>query len=141
MAAIAFDRFEALTFDCYGTLIDWEAGILAGLRAILDSAGVTPDDDAADLLYVGEFRSAKGLDTLIDALGLLAKTARRRPSLVLVGDGPERAALSARAESLGVASQLNFRAPMTAREAFAARGYSLESLLTIRRHGRNLRPL
>ena len=81
---------------------------------------VTPDDDAADLLYVGEFRSAKGLDTLIDALGLLAKTARRRPSLVLVGDGPERAALSARAETLGVASQLNFRVPMTAREAFAA---------------------
>ena len=81
---------------------------------------VTPDADAADLLYVGEFRSAKGLDTLIDALGLLAKTARRRPSLVLVGDGPERAALSARAETLGVASQLNFRAPMAAREAFAA---------------------
>ena len=23
---------EVLTFDCYGTLIDWEAGILAGLR-------------------------------------------------------------------------------------------------------------
>ena len=23
--------FRALTFDCYGTLIDWEAGILAGL--------------------------------------------------------------------------------------------------------------
>ena len=81
---------------------------------------VTPDADAADLLYVGEFRSAKGLDTLIDALGLLAKTAGRRPSLVLVGDGPERAALSARAETLGVATQLNFRAPMAAREAFAA---------------------
>ena len=22
--------FDVLTFDCYGTLIDWEAGILAG---------------------------------------------------------------------------------------------------------------
>jgi 2-haloacid dehalogenase len=26
------DSFSALTFDCYGTLIDWEAGILAALR-------------------------------------------------------------------------------------------------------------
>jgi hypothetical protein len=24
--------FSALTFDCYGTLIDWETGILAALR-------------------------------------------------------------------------------------------------------------
>jgi FMN phosphatase YigB (HAD superfamily) len=26
------EDFSALTFDCYGTLIDWEAGILAALR-------------------------------------------------------------------------------------------------------------
>jgi 2-haloacid dehalogenase len=26
-------RFDVLTFDCYGTLIDWETGILAALRA------------------------------------------------------------------------------------------------------------
>jgi glycosyltransferase involved in cell wall biosynthesis len=78
---------------------------------------VTPNADAADLLYVGEFRSAKGLDTLFDALALLGDRGRR-PSLMLVGDGPEREALSARAELLGVASQLSFRAPMAARDAF-----------------------
>ena len=44
--AIDFDRFDVLTFDCYGTLIDWEAGLLAGLRAILDPHGVTADDEA-----------------------------------------------------------------------------------------------
>jgi 2-haloacid dehalogenase len=34
-----------LTFDCYGTLIDWETGILAGLRTALGSgAADTPDD-------------------------------------------------------------------------------------------------
>ncbi|HYO43907.1 MAG TPA: haloacid dehalogenase type II [Candidatus Limnocylindrales bacterium] len=48
MAAIDFDRFQTLTFDCYGTLIDWEAGILAGLRAILGPPGIDADDD--DLL-------------------------------------------------------------------------------------------
>ena len=30
MAAIDYGRFEVLTFDCYGTLIDWEAGIARG---------------------------------------------------------------------------------------------------------------
>ena len=45
---IDFSRFDVLTFDCYGTLIDWEAGILAALRAALDAHGVTAGDD--DLL-------------------------------------------------------------------------------------------
>ena len=30
---------RALTFDCYGTLIDWEAGIRAYLRQVLDRKG------------------------------------------------------------------------------------------------------
>jgi 2-haloacid dehalogenase len=29
-----FDRYAVLTFDCYGTLIDWETGILGALRPI-----------------------------------------------------------------------------------------------------------
>jgi 2-haloacid dehalogenase len=32
METFDFRRFEVLTFDCYGTLIDWETGILAALR-------------------------------------------------------------------------------------------------------------
>ena len=30
-----FSRFEYLTFDCYGTLIDWETGILGAMRPVL----------------------------------------------------------------------------------------------------------
>jgi 2-haloacid dehalogenase len=45
---IDYARFEALTFDCYGTLIDWETGILAGLRRALAGLDVQPTDD--DLL-------------------------------------------------------------------------------------------
>ena len=45
MTSIDYRDFDALTFDCYGTLIDWEAGLLAGLRAFLDSRGVTASDD------------------------------------------------------------------------------------------------
>ena len=40
-----YGRFEALTFDCYGTLIDWETGILAGLRRNLAAHGLRPSDD------------------------------------------------------------------------------------------------
>jgi 2-haloacid dehalogenase len=47
-AALDYGRFEALTFDCYGTLIDWETGILAALRPILAERGVAASDD--DLL-------------------------------------------------------------------------------------------
>ena len=31
-------KFEVLTFDCYGTLIDWESGILTALRAAYPDA-------------------------------------------------------------------------------------------------------
>ena len=30
-----FSRFSVLTFDCYGTVIDWETGIFSALRPIL----------------------------------------------------------------------------------------------------------
>ena len=48
MPDIDFERFEILSFDCYGTLIDWEAGLLVALRRVLDAHGVRPSDD--DLL-------------------------------------------------------------------------------------------
>jgi 2-haloacid dehalogenase len=38
-------QFEVLTFDCYGTLIDWEAGLLSAIRPILAAHGVTITDD------------------------------------------------------------------------------------------------
>jgi 2-haloacid dehalogenase len=39
-----FDRFEILTFDCYGTLIDWETGIVDAVRPVLTRHGVGADD-------------------------------------------------------------------------------------------------
>jgi 2-haloacid dehalogenase len=35
--------FKVLTFDCYGTLIDWESGIVAGLEPLVRRAGVGLD--------------------------------------------------------------------------------------------------
>ena len=34
-------QFKALTFDCYGTLIDWETGIWNAFKPWVDKAGVT----------------------------------------------------------------------------------------------------
>ncbi|QYO62519.1 HAD family hydrolase [Leptolyngbya sp. 7M] len=41
-----FERYEALTFDCYGTLVDWETGMLGALKPLLAQHGVELDDDA-----------------------------------------------------------------------------------------------
>jgi 2-haloalkanoic acid dehalogenase type II len=38
--------FEALTFDCYGTLIDWETGIAAALRGWAKGHGIAAEDNA-----------------------------------------------------------------------------------------------
>jgi len=56
-----FTRYEILTFDCYGTLINWEAGILAALHRIL-SAHRKEMDDATLLKLYGDFeqRSEQG---------------------------------------------------------------------------------
>jgi 2-haloacid dehalogenase len=47
-------QFETLTFDCYGTLIDWESGILSALHRILSAHGKTIDDATLLKLY-GDF--------------------------------------------------------------------------------------
>jgi len=49
-----FNRFEILTFDCYGTLIDWETGILSALNRILFAHGKKHNDAELLRLY-GDF--------------------------------------------------------------------------------------
>ena len=43
MANLDLSRTKVLTFDCYGTLIDWEAGILGALRRYLSPDSATDD--------------------------------------------------------------------------------------------------
>jgi 2-haloacid dehalogenase len=45
--------YDALSFDCYGTLIDWEAGISAVLRPWADAHGLDLDDEALLAAYAG----------------------------------------------------------------------------------------
>jgi 2-haloacid dehalogenase len=65
MAPIDFAAFDALTFDTYGTLIDWEAGILAAFAPALAARGEsTAADDLLEryarheaALEAGDYRS------------------------------------------------------------------------------------
>ena len=51
MTDLDYGAFDALTFDCYGTLIDWEAGIMAALRAVLPAEMGDTDDEALLVEY------------------------------------------------------------------------------------------
>ena len=59
MTDLDYGRFDALTFDCYGTLIDWEAGILAALRPALAARGVEPADDEILEVYASHEAEAE----------------------------------------------------------------------------------
>jgi glycogen(starch) synthase len=60
-----------------------------------------------DLAFVGRLVSDKGLDVLLDALGLLAAEGRR-PGLTVIGEGPERTALEEQSRRLGLEGQVRF---------------------------------
>ena len=50
-APLDFSRFRAITFDCYGTLIDWESGIFGAIRPILAAHGAEVSDAEILRLY------------------------------------------------------------------------------------------
>jgi 2-haloacid dehalogenase len=53
---LQLDQFEVLTFDCYGTLIDWETGIWEALRPVLAAHQVNLQPEQVLELY-GELES------------------------------------------------------------------------------------
>lgn len=87
--------------------------------------GLRPDEfeplatrvDAADLLFIGELRALKGPFVLIEALARLAGDGPC-PSLLVVGAGPDSAALAAAVPD-NLRRHVTFAPPMPAREAFA----------------------
>jgi 2-haloacid dehalogenase len=50
---IDLTRYRALSFDCYGTLIDWEAGIAAVLAPWAREQGLELNDEELLLAYAG----------------------------------------------------------------------------------------
>jgi len=69
-------RWDVVTFDCYGTLIDWERGIRDAFRTAASAAGFALDVDAAVAAYLEIERDVEA-ETFRRYRDLLAETARR----------------------------------------------------------------
>jgi colanic acid/amylovoran biosynthesis glycosyltransferase len=82
-------------------------------RAIRDAVGARAPLDGL-LVYVGRLADKKGVDVLLEAVA-------RVPSarLEVIGDGPDRAALEARAERLGVLDRVRFAGRLPKSEVLA----------------------
>ncbi len=73
MAQLDFNRYKILTFDCYGTLMDWESGIFSALRPILSAHGKSISDAKLLEMYgeleaqaeQGEYRSYRDVLQLV----------------------------------------------------------------------------
>lgn len=58
---IDWTQFEVLSFDCYGTLIDWESGIWNGLRPVLTAHNISePRDTILEIYGTLEAAAEKG---------------------------------------------------------------------------------
>jgi 2-haloacid dehalogenase len=61
MTRFDFSRYKILTFDCYGTLIDWESGIFSVLRPILAAHGKSiPDAQVLEMYGEMEAKAEQG---------------------------------------------------------------------------------
>ena len=94
---------------------DVRVGARNGVRRIVangispaEFTPATPNEDAADLLYVGELRAAKGIDTLLEAIARVGRARGVVPHAVLVGSGPDQAALTDLAQRLGIGPFVSF---------------------------------
>jgi len=75
------------------------------------------DSDARDFVYVGEFREAKGIGYLIDALGGVKTRDGRPATIAMAGSGPEFEQTNARIASLGLSDRIDLLGVMPVREA------------------------
>jgi glycosyltransferase involved in cell wall biosynthesis len=75
--------------------------------------------DAFDLLYIGELRAAKGIETLLDAVALIRRQGGQRLTLLVVGSGPSEAALHAYARAAGIWDSVAFVPAQPIRQALA----------------------
>jgi glycosyltransferase involved in cell wall biosynthesis len=73
--------------------------------------------EAPRILFVGRLVARKGVDRLLEALAGIAASAWR---LEVVGFGPERDPLEARADALGISDRVDFLGRVTSEELVAA---------------------
>ena len=121
--ALRFDR-TGLIFVCQYERALYQQKI--GLGAVANTViynGLWPHEfasrvlrnDATDLLFVGEMRKLKGVDTLLEAIAALALG--ERPTLTLVGDGRDLPQFQNQSTKLGLDTTCRFVGRKTMAEA------------------------
>jgi glycosyltransferase involved in cell wall biosynthesis len=83
-----------------------------------DFLPVTASANPTDLIFVGELRKLKGVDVLIEAIGLLGREGRK-VTATIVGDGPDRAEFERETAQRKLADAVHFTGAKPARQAFA----------------------
>jgi 2-haloalkanoic acid dehalogenase type II len=73
---VQLSDFDAISFDCYGTLIDWEAGLAAALRPWAAAAGLSLTDEALLSAYAGHEARAEAEHPAEVYRGILARSLR-----------------------------------------------------------------
>jgi 2-haloacid dehalogenase len=76
MSEIDFTAVDALTFDCYGTLIDWESGILNAMQPVLAWHAIDTGEQELLEAYARHEASLEGGDYL-SYRDVLARALRR----------------------------------------------------------------
>ena len=86
-------KHEVITFDCYGTLVDWEGGISAAIVAAASRAGIAIEPSTALQLYM-EIEPVVEAEAYRSYRDVLTETARRVAArLEWTISGPEAAFL------------------------------------------------
>lgn len=75
-------------------------------------------DDAFDFVFVGELRDLKGIPYLLDALANVTRPDGKPTSLLLVGGGPDEAALRAKIEADGLSDRVHMAGVQPAHAMF-----------------------
>lgn len=120
VVAISEDNRREILADCP----DADPASVVVLHCGVDTRALRPAgrpvraEGPYTLTCIGTLHEVKGQAVLVDALGRLARRGCD-VALELVGDGPDRAMLEARAAALGVADRVRFRGRLTRPEVAA----------------------
>ncbi|HEY4202190.1 MAG TPA: glycosyltransferase family 4 protein [Devosiaceae bacterium] len=77
------------------------------------------DADAADFIFIGELRALKGVSFLIEAFTSLRRADGSPATLVIVGDGPDRAQFEQMMKDAGLSERVIFTGAQPARKMFS----------------------
>ncbi len=131
-AYLALERLLAPRGDLYLFESAFSASVFAarigkakGLVRVVHN-GISPPElepvplapDATDIIFLGELRTVKGIDVLLDAIAQLHRNGTPLTATI-VGGGALDAELRAQAERLGLGTAIRFLPPMQARAAMA----------------------